>query len=185
MPPQTPPAPQAPVPQPAAPAPSAPTPATPVNASKKGMPKWLKIVLISMSAFFVIVSILVFVIIKFVGNATADAVKVSDQAINAIQANDPDALYALLSEAGKKGSDQTEVTEETNRISPLLQGDESITARSAATNNGVATVTVDYQVTTSGGTKYIRIVLQKESGAWKVYQLVPSDVAFPSTSTSN
>jgi uncharacterized protein YpmB len=165
------PQPQAAVPpaQPAAPIVSPATPVTdttaPVGPRKSRFPKWLRIV------FIVLGVIIVFIvaIFLFVGNATKDAQKVSDQFVNDVQAGNTESAYALTSDSFRKATSQDQLQQLIEQAGPLLKGDEKITDRSVQKSTGAPeTVVLVYTDKTSSATYYIRVQLEKNDNQWQV-----------------
>ena len=137
------------------------------------MPKWLKILLIVIASFFVAVIAFVVIITMVVGVQTKDAEVVSDKVIDAIQANDAADVYTETSSAFQEVTTQQELSALISSISPSLQGSEKIIARKSQTTNGVRSAAIVYEVPTSNGTEYVRVVLVDDNG-WKVQNFLVS-----------
>lgn len=168
--PQTPPATPAPA-TPPAPAGTPPAPAAPVTADtpkKPKIPKIVKIILLVFVGFFVLVALFIIGVTTLVNVQTKEAAKVSDQAVNDIQASDAQNLYGLTSDAFKSATSEEQLAATVSGISSQLQGTEQIVARKVQTSNGKTAAAIVYKVPTDKGVNYIRVVLGKEGDTWKV-----------------
>lgn len=166
-------APQTPVtPPPASQTPIAPAPQTPVDMAKKAAPKIAKIGLIAFGVFMVVMAIFIFVVVKFTNNATSDAVAVSDQMVNSIQADDANTAYSLASTTFKDSSSEADTEKLISGLSPLLQGEEKITGKKIQTSDGKTYSAIVYSIDDK---VYVRVVLEKEGSDWKVLNFRSSD----------
>jgi predicted PurR-regulated permease PerM len=132
---------------------------------KRRIPKWLKIVGVIIAV--IIVAIIAIVIV--VSTATAAPQKVSDQFVAAIQSHNTNAAYALTSDRFQRSTPQQDLDSLLTKVSPALQGQETITGRSI----GASTVTVQtavfvYTIKTSTGNAYIKTELQKSGDVWQI-----------------
>ncbi|MFZ1802047.1 MAG: hypothetical protein WAW62_00010 [Candidatus Saccharimonas aalborgensis] len=129
------------------------------------VPRWL-VVLISVIFGLLIVGGVIFVVVM---NMTDAPKKVSDEFVNDVQSANTEAAYALTSEGFRGATSKDDLDAIIKQVSPALQGEEKTTARSveAAAGSSQKAVIV-YTVDTSSGTKYIRVILEKNGDNWRV-----------------
>lgn len=167
-----------PVPEPIAPeAPKAAPTTTPPN--KKGVPLWFKIAIIAAGVCLILTIAGFVTLFYFVGSATKSAEKVSNQLVASVQADDPNAAYAITSSEFQTSTTSEELDVALEQISPLLQGKTTIVARKVVKENDKELVVLVYSVATKDGTKYLRVILQKVDGQWKVYNFRASEKELP------
>ena len=144
------------------------------------LPIWVKIILI-----VIVVLVLFFVgVFIFTNLATRNAVKVSDQFVADIQANNETAAYSLTNSGFRQSTSEQQLTDILNQASPALQGKATITAKAINKVSGRPNVAVIvYSVSTSDGTKYIRVVLQDDH-PWQVYNFRSSNTRLDANSTN-
>jgi len=174
----------------ATPAPSAPeaTPVTPAEptatpvapAPKKGLPKWVVILLSVIGGLVVLGAIAIAILFTVLGNALEKPVTVSNQFVDAVQANDPSAAYALTSTAFKDATPESSLKSIINRVSTPLKGDEKMTGKSIKAVNGVNTAEVNYTVENSGKTYYMQVTLKENDGNWQVQGFSSDDAPIKS-----
>lgn len=173
-------------PVPAQPQPTEPQPVQPLQPTaesgmpttaspKKGLPKVAKIIIGVVGGLIVLIAIGIFALFAIVNNGTKPAVEVSDAFVNAVQANDASAAYALTSSAFKASTTEARLTTVINTVSSALTGDEVITGKSLKSTNGVNQAAIAYSVENSGKTRYIRVVSQETDGTWQVINFKSSD----------
>jgi hypothetical protein len=137
--------------------------ASPLQKTKR-IPTWLK-------ALLAVIIVLVVVVVGLdlvVNQATKNAVKVSDQFVTDVQANNVGPAYALTAPEFKKADTQTEFDQIIGKIYLALQGTTSVTGKTINKSTGKPDqVVIVYSVKTSAGTKYIQTVLQDNS-TWQV-----------------
>ncbi len=168
----------APAVDPFSPAPTFGTPAyAPAPAGKKGLPKVAKILIAAGAGFVVIAIIAVTLFLTFFGNATRQAQNVSDQVMNAIQADDSDAVYALATSDFKKVTTKASLTAALREISPLLRGEESVTDSALASSGGESYAVFVYGIKTDDGTKYVKITEKNDDNKWLVQYFRASDTS--------
>jgi hypothetical protein len=158
------------------------TPAAPqptASAPKKGVPTWFKIAIIA-AGVFIVLGVGGFVaLFYFVGSATKDAEKVSNQLVVNIQGDNPDAVYSVTSSEFQESTSSEELDEALEQISPLLQGKTTVIERKVVKHDNKEFVVLVYSVATDDGTKYLRVVLQKVDGEWKVFNFRASEEQLP------
>ncbi len=182
--PKTPPEePETPVAEPVAPpekpeTPAVAAPAAPAAPTKpKGkMPTWVKILLAAIAAVLVLGIAAVVGLFVLVGNATKAPVKVGDQLMSEIQSNDPTGVYAISSEAFKDATSEARLESFLDQISPRLQGKVTLVERNISTESGQEPLAVlVYSIETDDGTKYVKMILQKNGDTWQVYRFESSN----------
>lgn len=137
----------------------------------------LRNIIIIVVSLLILLVILVVGVVVFVGNATSEAVKVSDKYVSDIQTNNPEDAYNLMSSAAQQATPKSDLQTAFSQVSSVLQGDKKITARKIVKSNGAEEAIVVYSINTSSGTKYIRVVLDKSGNEWKVLNFRSSDTA--------
>jgi len=143
--------------------------------AKKGLPTWAKVLIGSIVGLIVLIGIGVAAIFFVVNSAAEAPVKVSDQFVNAIQANEPSTAYGLTSSAFKEATPEATLTSIITRVSPLLTGEETIAGKKVQSSNGVNQASIVYTVENDSKTRYIRIVLQETDSKWEVINMKTSD----------
>jgi hypothetical protein len=151
-------------------APVAPaTPATPsAPAAKKRLPKWVIILLSVIGGLVVLGGIAIAVLIFVVGGALAKPLTISTQFVDAVQAQNSSAAYALTSDAFKDATPETSLKSIIDRVGPLLQGEEKVTGQAVKAVNGVNRAAISYSVDHEGTTYYMLVTLQENDGTWQV-----------------
>ncbi|MBL8159668.1 hypothetical protein JNJ66_04375 [Candidatus Saccharibacteria bacterium] len=151
-----------------------PSPAQPAPV-KKGLPTWAKILIPAALGLFVLIGGGIALLFALVGNATKDAEIVSNQVVNAIQAEDAGTIYDLASGDFKRATSEAQLEEIVSSISPALQGEESISGRTIKNDNGREMASIVYTIATGSGTVYVRVVLEKDGGEWRVINFRSSE----------
>jgi len=144
-----------------APAPVNPTPAV---SQKKKFPTWLKVLIGIVGA----VIILVIALIVVVSVATAAPEKVSNQAVDDIQAGNSSALYAIASPGFKSATSEAALETALTNTAPLVTGEEKLVGKKVATSNGVEAAAFIYSVDVSGDTNYLKVIVQKSGDEWLI-----------------
>lgn len=140
--------------------------------SKKRMPTWLKVII----AISGVILALIIAAVVAAFSATKAPQKISDQFVNHIQAGDTRAAYALTSDVFRQAATQEQLDDLTAQIGPVLQGEERVTGRYIQKSTGSPpAASLVYEVKTSNGTKYMRVVLQKNADVWQVSNFRSSD----------
>lgn len=130
------------------------------NTSKKK--KWLIIVGAIVIVFIGLVSI--------VNSATSGVVNVSNQMINAIQAQDADLAYSLMTAEAKSTITKEDFDGIISQIGPILNTEEKMLNKSVESGTGkTSSGQVTYSIKGTDGVDYtFEINLQKEGDNWKV-----------------
>jgi len=149
---------------------TAPLQSAPV-AAKRRLPRWLKIVL-GVVVALIVVSVVAFVIVLMATNAPK---QVSDTFMKDLQSNDPNAAYNLTGTQFKAVTSESDLATLFTRISPLLQGTFSDTARKVVSKSGVTQAEIIYDVSTPAGHKYTMVLLRDTSSGWQVLSFKSSD----------
>lgn len=167
----------------AVPTPAATTPeVTPVEAvpTKKKFPKWAIILISTIGGLLVLGAIAIVILISVLGSTLAKPLSVSNQFVDAVQANDASAAYALTSDSFKKATPESSLESIISRVGPLLAGDEKLTNQSVKAVNGVNNAEFDYTVENDGKTLYMVVKLQENNGEWQVYSFQSDDAPISS-----
>lgn len=147
------------------------------TSNHRGLPKWLKLVLAVVVTFLVAMG----AVFIFLMQGTQAAEKVSNQFIEALQANKTSDAYVLTAQAFKDSTTEEQLGEIIARISPLLQGEsKTIVGRKVAKSSaGVETAAIVYEITINSNTKrYVRVVMRNTSGGtWQVLNFRSSDTS--------
>ncbi len=136
---------------------------------KRRIPKWLRILLIVL-ILPVLLVIAFFAITWFsVNNGTKDAMIVSNNFINSLQAKNINELNNLTSREFKKFVSEQQLVGIVDKASPVIQGEEVVVGRNieSSTNNSTK-FKITYKVKTSDGDKLIYVNLAKDDQDWKV-----------------
>lgn len=132
---------------------------------KKKMALWLKVligVITGIILFVVVIIILVF-------SATSGAVKVSDEFMNDMLANQGSSAYQMFSSEAKQTVTESDFNAIVSRMSSVLDETATQTSREINTNTGSdPTAKVEYEVKGSDGTYTITINLVQENDEWKI-----------------
>lgn len=108
--------------------------------------------------------------------ATKEPQKISDQFVNAVQATDSSAAYALTSQSFQQATSSAQLDQVIQRVGPVLVGEEKVSGRAIQKSAGSAqTAVIVYSVQTSNGMKYMRVTLQKNGDAWQVVNFKSDD----------
>ncbi len=138
------------------------------DAERKKLPKWAAILIAVGGGLVVLGAILGAILLVQLGSSLARPVAVSNQFIDAIQANDASAAYALGSGAFKNAVTEASLAGTIERISSTFSGDEVIINQKVKTMNGTNTAEIEYAVENGGSTYYMLISLQENNGQWQV-----------------
>lgn len=139
----------------------------PTSYQNTTMPKqhgrrWPKILSGVVTAFLIFC--VLFVVVQNI--ATKNTVKVSDQFVADIQADNENAAWALTSPAFQKTTSQASFTQAISAISPGLQGTATISSNGKNLVPGGQAMIV-YTISGSSGDKYMKIAL-KNNKPWQV-----------------
>jgi len=143
------------------------------------MAKWLKITLIVVVVVVAVISVLYYM----TASSLTGARKISDKFVADIQTKNVNEAYNLTTSDFKKAASKDQLQEVVDTVAPNLQG----TVKTAGStikkdNNKRAVAVFVYTITTSNGTKYIRVVLQ-ENDNWQVQNFRSSDTPLDENST--
>jgi hypothetical protein len=153
----------------------------PTDEPRPKMSKKIKIVISVLLVAVILGAALVLLLPKAAGKSINDAIVVSDQAVNHLQNKNSSALYGLATDSFKNATSMDQLNELLNSASQQLQGEEKVFAHKMLSNNGISVAAVVYNIPTSSGTKYVRIVLQKEGDAWRVINFRYADTPLDTT----
>lgn len=143
-------------------------------ASKKGMPKWAKVLIGVVVGLVALIAIGIAAIFFFVNIFTSAPLKVSNNFMNAVQASDAEAAYALTSPGFQETTSRGQLDAMISSINPHFQGEEEVIAEKIETKDGTNHAAVVYKVTNGMGTSYLRIDLSEGDG-WQVTAIKNSD----------
>jgi len=123
--------------------------------------------------FIIIVGIIVAFIIGltvFVNIATSAPVKVANELISDIQAEDADAAYDLMSTDAQDVTDSKDFAAAIDRIGPILSGKPKFVSKEISAATGSSnTATVIYDIAGSDDVDYrFTIELSENDGKWEV-----------------
>ena len=149
-----------------------PSPSRPNKSKKK-----LLVIVAAIITLLAILAVVYFFLMNNTGNASAT----SDKFVSAIQKDDPEAAYNLTNNDFRQATNKSQVENIFNTVSPALQGKSKIIARKAETKNNKSYSAIVYSIETSNGTKYIRVVLQKDKNDWKVVNFRSSESKLEAT----
>lgn len=120
------------------------------------------------SAVVVLVIIAIIALAVFLNSATSDAEKVSNALVADIQADNPGAAYQLTTPAFRQADSEAQVTQLIQQVSPALQGSAKVTGKYVTKTTGQPELAIiAYNIHTTAGTRYLRVVLQHNQG-WQV-----------------
>ena len=137
----------------------------PVTTKMRRVPLWLKIVL-SIVGFIVI---LILIIVITVNLTTSSAVPVSNQFIQDVQNNHPNAAYQLTAPAFQQSESQTQFAQLVNQRATILPGKLNMLGKSIYSGTGQSTFSViDYSDQTQQGKLYFKVILQHNK-TWQIY----------------
>lgn len=124
--------------------------------------KWLVVVGVVVAVFIGLFMI--------VNSATSGAVNVSNQMINAIQAQDADLAYSLMTVDAKATITKDDFDSIVSQIGPILNTEEKMITKSVSSETGRSTTgKVTYAIKGTDGVDYVfEINLEKEGENWKV-----------------
>jgi len=137
-----------------------------------------RIILIVVAAVIVLGIALIGGLVLLVNNSTADAQKVSDQLVSAVQAGDGKAAYALTGPSFREATTEAQLTELVTQLSKLVkQGERSPDAKAinASTNNGKIAVFTYTMDGTGGSPVYFKTQIRDEQGRWQVMNFRSSE----------
>lgn len=174
QPPQTPETPQPTPVEPVAGSQPVATPAPVTPNGKKKLPTWAKILLIAFGSVVGFIGLAVLGFFLYANSLIAAPAKVSDQFINAAQANDPSQAYNLTSPAFKNVTSEERLARVFDQVSPEIQGEEKISDKHYRVNNGVTTATLVYEIPSGDETSYVRVSLRKTDDKWEVLSMFTS-----------
>lgn len=143
----------------------------------------LKKILIGVGAAVAIVMVSLGALLMYANKSVQEAKKVSDQIVNSFQAGDSSAIISLESSNFKQsGSTDSDVQDLVDRLKPYLQGQEKLISKFLEKSNGETNASFVYSVTTSDSTTtYIKVILTKEDGAWRLTKIKTSDTKLDDT----
>jgi cytoskeletal protein RodZ len=132
---------------------------------------------------FVVIIIVVGVTLVTIGSSLARPVAISNQFIDAIQANDASAAYVLGSHSFKNAVTEASLATTIDRINSTFKGDEVIVNQKVANMNGINTAEIEYSVQNDGSTSYMLITLHENEGQWQVQAFKSGGARFTSEDT--
>lgn len=117
-------------------------------------------------------AIVVFIVglIIFVNMATSAPVKISDELISNIQAQDSEAAYDLMSSAAKAVIDRQSLAADIDRVGPVLVGKPKLISKEVAVATGSKnSSTIVYDIEGNDGFTYtFTVQLTENDGKWQV-----------------
>jgi len=124
-------------------------------------------VLVKVFAFLVIIAAIVFAIVS---SATSGVVKVSDQFLADLRANNPTSAYQLFSAAAKANVPEDQFPDALTALNSVLTGKPKNTGKSvSASTTGISTAVVTYEIKNDDNKLFnITFSLVKEDGEWKI-----------------
>jgi hypothetical protein len=137
-----------------------------------------KIILIVVAAVVVLFVLFIGGIFFLVKGSTADAQKVSDQLVTAIQTGDGAKAYALTGPSFRAATTEAQLTELVKNLSTLVTKDKQSPegkAINASTDNGSIAVFTYTMKGTSGKPVYFKTQIRKEDGKWQVMNFRSSE----------
>lgn len=145
-----------------------------MQPEKKKFPLWAKIILISFGSVVALIGLAILGFYIYATNLIAAPIKVSDQFVNALQANDTSTAYNLTSAEFKKVTTEDRLKSIFDQVSPELQGEEKVSDKNYRIHNGVTTATLIYSIPSGSETNYVRVVLRKANDTWEVRSMYTS-----------
>lgn len=141
---------------------------------KKKFPLWAKILIFTFGGLVTLAGLIILGFFLYASALIAPPIKVSDEFVNAVQANDTSAAYSLTSSEFKLATKEETLSTLFDRISPQLQGQEKISDKLYNVRNGVSTATIVYSIPSNQGTGYIKIVVRQKNDKWEVLSMLTS-----------
>jgi hypothetical protein len=101
---------------------------------------------------------------------TSGVVKVSNEFVNDMQAQNADGAYALMTKDAQAATDKSQFKDVVDRAGPILNTKEKMTGKEVKGETGnAASGKVTYEIKGTDGVTYkITVNLQKEDGQWRV-----------------
>ena len=156
------------------PAPLYPPPPT-QPPKKRSVGKIIAIVVAAVVVVFILFIVGIFFLVK---GSTADAQKVSDQFVTAVQAGDGAKSYALTGPSFRAATTEAQLTELVKNLSTLVTKDAQSPkgkAINASTDNGKIAVFTYTLKGTSGKPVYFKTQIRDEDGKWVVMNFRSSE----------
>lgn len=160
------------VPQTDTPTPTAQPPVAPNN--KKKLPLWAKILLISFGSVVGLIGLAILGFYLYANMLISEPMKISQQFVDAAQANDPSAAYNLTSSEFKRVTKEERLKSIFDQINSEIQGEEKVSDKQYKIWNGVKSSTVIYSIPTNNGPTYVRVVLREKNDKWEVISMFTS-----------
>jgi hypothetical protein len=132
------------------------------------MRKIILIVIASLVALIVMAGLGIYLLVD---RSTAEAQKVSDQLIVAVQNGDGAAAYALAAPSFRAVTTEAQLGELVKTLSPLVTKDKPSTDQKSinvSTGNGKIAVFVYTMSARDGGSIYFKTQIREEGGRWQV-----------------
>ena len=147
-------------------------------AKSKRIPTWVKVIGIVIVLFI----LLIVAVVVIVNQATAAAVKVSNEFVADVQTNNDAGAYALTAPGFQKADSQAQLTKIIGGVYLALQGKATVTGKTIAKVTGQPDqAVIVYSIKTSSGIKYIQTVIQ-DNKTWQVLSFRSSNTPLTVTS---
>jgi len=152
----------------------------PEGNKSKSSKKIVFVILGVVAGIILLIIVGLFFLLSGINSATSAPLSASDTFLKTIQANKPAAAYAMTSKTFQSAETQEQVQTFFDKYRAEVRPDyTSVISKNVSTTNGLETATIMYNAQTKSDSKnvYIRVVLEVESGVWKVrdisYQAKP------------
>lgn len=140
-----------------------PTTQKPIVEKKKN--NIAKIIGIVIGSFIALIAIIVITVMT----ATNAPVKISDEFIANVQANNSVAAYDLMTAEAKETVTQDNFSADIARVAPILTGEPTIISREISAETGKAsTATIVYEIQGTDAKYEMTLNLQENDGKWQV-----------------
>ncbi|MBA3678759.1 hypothetical protein H0W80_01000 [Candidatus Saccharibacteria bacterium] len=150
-------------------------PVQPIQAPEDNKPKSSKkiifIILGVIAGVIILIILGLFLLLGGINSATSAPLTASDTFLKTIQENKSDTAYAMTSKAFQSAETLEQVKVFFDRYRAQIRPDyTSVISKKVTTTNGVETATIIYNAQTKSDSKnvYVRVVLEIESGVWKI-----------------
>lgn len=135
-----------------------------------------KMIILIVLGIFTAIAILVVVLVVFVfgavNNVTAAPLSASDSFIKTVQKNDVAAAYAKTSKAFQAAEDQIKFSDFVKQYNAEISPTYTVVINKSVNSNenGAQTATIIYNVQdkVTAKNEYMRVILEQESGTWKI-----------------
>jgi hypothetical protein len=137
----------------------------------------LKIVLLIIGGLITLIALLIIGLVMLVNSSTGDAQKVSDQFVEAVQAGDGAAAYALTGPAFRAATTEDELTQLVQNLAPALSKDKpSPRGKSINVSSDSGKIAV-FVYTLGAGERpvYLKTQIREEDDGWQVLSLRSSE----------